>query len=186
LNKAAGGKLLEDVVKLAIAWKAVETAIGLAKTALVAYNLIPKGGGAAAGAAAGAAEGAIGSGAAKWAGRFAGPAALGAGAMFGPPALAAVAVGSAMVPMMTNPTGFLEASRSGKGMEGGNLLTDFFAKLFGLGSSIRGDKRKENEPARVVIDFTNMPAGVSVRSSNVAGAPAATLRRGPACVGPRP
>jgi len=190
LNKAAGGKLLEDVVKLAIAWKAVETAIGLAKVAHVAYNLIPKGGGAAAGAAAGAAEGAIGSGAAKWVGRFAGggaAAALGAGAMLAPPIAAAVVVGKSLLPMVKDPTAFMHAAATGETVQGGvPFLTDLFTKLAGVGLAIRGDKRKENEPTRVVIDFTNIPAGVSVRSSNVAGAPAATLRRGPAFVGPRP
>jgi hypothetical protein len=190
LNKAAGGHLVEDIIKIAVAWKAVETAIKLAKTALVAYNLIPKGGGAAAGAAAGAAEGAIGSGAAKWVGRFAGggaAAALGAGAMLAPPIAAAVVVGKSLLPMVKDPTAFMHAAATGETVQGGvPFLTDLFTKLAGVGLAIRGDKRKENEPARVVIDFTNMPAGVSVRSSNVAGAPAATLRRGPAFVGPRP
>jgi hypothetical protein len=57
-------------------------------------------------------------------------------------------------------------------------------------------KRAEGPPARVQIDFSGMPLGVTVRSSfGGAGspdvtlghsAPAATLRRGPAFVGPRP
>jgi molecular chaperone GrpE (heat shock protein) len=195
LDRLANGHLARDILLVVVAWKAVKTAIALATAAAATFNLISAGGKGKAitGVAGAAGEGlaTVGAGAAKWAGRFAGPAALGAGAMFGPPALAAVAVGSAMVPMMTNPTGFLEASRSGEHMEGGNFLTNLFTKLYGLGAGMRGEK-KESEPAHVIIDFGNLPEGSSIRARDSRGvilgigAPAATLRRGPAFLGPRP
>jgi hypothetical protein len=181
LNKLDNGHLARDILIVAAAWKALTVAINIAKAAQIAFNLVSLAGkgGAVAGAAAGAAEGAIGSGAAKWAGRFAGggAAALGAGASFIPVVGAAVAMGSAMLPMATNPTGFLESSRTGKGMEGGNFLTNLLAKVYGLGAAVRGGKK--DEPAKVQIDFSGMPAGVSVRSSSSSGV---GLNLGPASV----
>ena len=169
LNKVAGGHLARDILIIAAAWKAVTIAINLAKVAQIAFNLVSLGGkaGSIAGVAP-AVEGAIGAGAAKWAGRFAGvgAAALGAGVSFIPVAGAALALGQGMLPMATNPTAFLESSRSGQGMEGGNFLTSLLAKGYALGASIRGGKQ---EPAKVQIDFSNMPAGVSVRSGSGSG-----------------
>ncbi|MBE3064729.1 MAG: hypothetical protein IMZ69_06890 [Spirochaetes bacterium] len=160
LNRLANGHLARDILLVVAAWKSVRLAIDLAKAAQIAFGVVAaatgKAGavGAAASAGAGAAETAIGAGAAKWAGRFAagGPAAavLGGAALI-PPIAAVVAVGSSLIPLLTDTKGAFEAMRMGKGMAGGNFITNLFTGAGGLGMKMReaifgGAKAPEQAP----------------------------------------